>query len=392
MISAADLMSGITGRGVTLVTGVPCSFLTPVINRAISDTGVRYLSATQEGEAVAIAAGSWLGGGLGCAITQNSGLGNMVNPLTSLLYPARVPALLLVTWRGQPGRPDEPQHELMGRTTTSLLDLLEVGWAMLPDDAAALPDVLDASWRRMHADRSPQALVIAKGCVADEPLAEPAPVPRQASVTRHGTTRQPPTRLAALECLLEQLPEPAAVVATTGKTSRELYTIGDRPQNFYLVGAMGSASSVGLGVALHTRRPVVVVDGDGAALMRLGSLATIGVHGPDNLVHVVLDNGVHDSTGGQRTLSAGVDLPAVAAACGYASVHECADLRDFAAVLAAVTTGATAGTGPVFVHLRIRPGSDAALGRPTVTPQEVAARFREYVTGDPRMAVAGAHR
>lgn len=381
-------MSELTGRGFTLVTGVPCTYLTPVINRAISDAQVRYVAATQEGEAVAIAAGAWLGGGLGCAIAQNSGLGNMVNPITSLLYPGRIPALLLLTWRGQPGVPDEPQHDLMGRITTSLLDLMSVGWDLLPDDPGRLSGLLDTCADELRGTGLPRALVIAKGVVAAEPLLEKEFVGTPATVTPHGGADRPPTRVAALERLLEQLPAHAAVVATTGKTSRELYTIDDREQHFYLVGAMGSVSSVGLGVALHTPRPVVVVDGDGAMLMRLGSLATVAAYGPDNLVHVVLDNGVHDSTGGQRTVSTATDLAGVAAACGYAQVHRCATLDG----LSSAVESSLAGPGPSLVYLRIQPGSLAKLGRPEVTPQEVAGRFRAFVSGDRHTAGTAAAR
>ncbi|MEV0386705.1 thiamine pyrophosphate-dependent enzyme, partial [Nonomuraea sp. NPDC050643] len=187
----------------------------------------------------------------------------------------------------------------------------------------------------------------------------------------------PPARADALERLLDALPGTAAVVSTTGKSSRELYTIADRPQHFYMVGAMGSAAAVGLGVARHTFRPVVVVDGDGAALMRLGTMAAVGAHASPNLTHVLLDNGVHDSTGGQRSLASQVDFPAVAAACGYARVHRCDDLAGFEDALKA----ALAEPGPAFVHLRVRPGSMARLGRPRVHPSEVARRFRDFVTG-----------
>jgi phosphonopyruvate decarboxylase len=383
MISATTLMSGLIDRGLTLVTGVPCSFLTPIINLAISDDAVRHIGATQEGEAVAIAAGAWLGGGLGCAVTQNSGLGNMVNPITSLLNPAGIPVLLLVTWRGQPGLPDEPQHELMGRITTSMLDLMDVGWDMLPDDPTRLAGALDTRCRELRRTGLPQAFVIAKGVVADEPLLASVPTAVAAVVTRHGGGGDPPSRIAALERIQERLPDTAAVISTTGKTSRELYTLSDRQQHFYMVGAMGSALSVGLGVALHSPRPVVVIDGDGAALMRLGSLATTAAYGPANLVHILLDNGVHDSTGGQATVSPTVDLAGVAAACGYAQVHRCGSLDD----LSVAIDQALAGSGPSLIYLPIRPGSLERLGRPRVTPREVATRFRDFVAGADRAVV-----
>lgn len=385
MISGADLLSGLTAGGVTTVTGVPCSLLTPVINRAISDPTVRYVAATQEGEAAAIAAGAWLGGGLGCAFAQNSGLGNMVNPLTSLFHVARIPAVLVVTWRGQPGTRDEPQHELMGHITTRLLELMEVSWAPVPAEPGELAAALDRCWALLERRHLPHALVLAAGTVHPEPLREDAPAGRAAAVRRHAAALPLPTRTQALERLLAELPADAAVVSTTGKTSRELYELADREQHLYVVGAMGSAPAIGLGVALHTARPVVVVDGDGAVLMRMGSLAAVAVHGPPNLVHVVLDNGVHDSTGGQRTLSAAVDLPAVAAACGYARVESCSRLTDFASAIGA----ALRARGPSLVHLRIEPGSPPQLSRPGIGPPEVARRFRAFVTRE-RPALAGA--
>ncbi|EFL30520.1 phosphonopyruvate decarboxylase [Streptomyces viridochromogenes DSM 40736] len=390
MIGAADLVAGLTGLGVTTVAGVPCSYLTPLINRVISDPATRYLTVTQEGEAAAVAAGAWLGGGLGCAITQNSGLGNMTNPLTSLLHPARIPAVVITTWRGRPGEKDEPQHHLMGRITGDLLDLCDMEWSLIPDTTDELHTAFAACRASLAHRELPYGFLLPQGVVADEPLNETAPRSATGQVVRYarpGRSAARPTRIAALERLLAELPRDAAVVSTTGKSSRELYTLDDRDQHFYMVGAMGSAATVGLGVALHTPRPVVVVDGDGSVLMRLGSLATVGAHAPGNLVHLVLDNGVHDSTGGQRTLSSAVDLPAVAAACGYRAVHACTSLDDLSDALAT----ALATDGPTLVHLAIRPGSLDGLGRPKVTPAEVARRFRAFVTTPPAGTATPVH-
>jgi phosphonopyruvate decarboxylase len=385
VIEASAIVEQLRGHGVTLAAGVPCSFLTPLLNQVISASDIRYLSATQEGEAVAIAAGAWLGGGLGCALGQNSGLGNMVNPLTSLLHPASIPALLLVTWRGEPGRKDEPQHELMGQMTTSLLDLMQIAWDLLPADPARLRDVLSGAADYMARERRPYALVIQKDTIAAGPLDEPAPPVRASSVAR--STRQPqwPTRANVLSALLGEAPGDALIITTTGYTSRELYTLDDRPSNFYLVGAMGSAASVGLGVATQTPRPVIVVDGDGALLMRLGSLATVGAYGRAGLVHIVLDNGQHESTGGQRTVSPRTDLVAAAAACGYRHAYECATVEELIDTL----EEALQGLGPALIHLPIRPGALRGLGRPTVTPDEVALRFREAASAPATTAARG---
>lgn len=378
MIDADDLLGGLIARGVVDVVGVPCSYLTPIINRVASGSAAGYLPVTHEGEAVAIAAGCWLAGATACVMGQNSGLGNMVNPLTSLNYPGRIPVPLIISWRGEPGRPDEPQHELMGAIMPGLLDLMRVGHAVIPAEPAEVDACLAVGWAEMHREQQSFAFILRDGVMAAQQLEEPSlAAPVTPVVSRSPRIRAAPTRSATLESLIGSLDDSAAVVSTTGKTSRELYTIADRPQHFYLVGAMGSASAVGLGVARHARRSVVVIDGDGAALMRLGTLATVGAHGAPNLIHVLLDNGVHDSTGGQQSLAAQVDFPAVARACGYARVYDCADLAEFTEAIKIAQVEA----GPTFVYLAIRPGSIAELGRPAVSPAEVARRFRDFVTG-----------
>jgi phosphonopyruvate decarboxylase len=376
MIEATAFLDAATSIGVGFYTGVPCSFLTPLINRTASDRMVRYVGAASEGEAVAIAAGVWLAGRETAVMCQNSGLGNAVNPLTSLNTPFRIPTLLIVTWRGQPGLKDEPQHELMGRITQSLLDVIEVPHRRLPDDPDALGPVMHEARATMARTSLPFALILEKGTIRDEPLDEPpqtAPVPGQGVDLREGASR--PTRLALLEIVLTSIPDEVPIVATTGKTGRELFTLADREQHIYQVGSMGCASPMGLGVAMTTGRRTVVLDGDGAALMKLGSMATIGAYRPSGLLHVLLDNGVHDSTGGQATVSPSVDFAAVALACGYRRAFTC----DSAAGVAGALRQAMVADGPVLVHALIRPGSLEKLGRPTIAPHEVAQRFRGFL-------------
>jgi phosphonopyruvate decarboxylase len=379
MIEAEFLLDELAARGVTELIGVPCSYLTPLINRAASGSFMRYLPATQEGEAVAVASGSWLAGDCSAVIGQNSGLGNMVNPLTSLNYPHRIPVPVLVTWRGEPGRPDEPQHQLLGAITPGMLSLLRTSYSVLPTEEEELIAVLDDGWTQMGSTELPHAFIMLAGTVKPASLREPEPpTPVASRVVSSDSRRDQPPRVAALECLLGVVPANAAIIATTGKTSRELFTLADRPQHFYLVGAMGSAAAVGLGVARHSQRPVIVVDGDGSILMRLGTMALVGAEPAARLVHVLLDNQVHDSTGGQRSLASGVRFPSVAAACGYRRVYDCHDLSSFDdAVKAALVE-----CGPSFIYLRIRPGSMSNLGRPTMHPANVARRFREFLTGD----------
>ena len=383
MITAGHFIAEATARGFDFYTGVPCSYLTPLINGVLSDRALRYVGAASEGEAVAIAAGAWLAGRRTVVMCQNSGLGNAVNPLTSLNAPFRLPTLLITTWRGRPGEPDEPQHEVMGAITSDLIRLMGLEQGAFPNMPDVVGPAFDQAVARMADTGSPFAWVMKKGDVEATAL-DPTPLARRSPGRRRdlSTGGERPTRAALLERFLASSDAGTAVIATTGKCGRELFTLADREQHLYQVGSMGGASGMALGVALNTGGPVVVLDGDGAALMKLGTFATIGAYAPSNLLHILLDNGVHDSTGGQATVSASVDFAAVALACGYAWAATCDSLDGFEAALDA----AQGAGGPGLIHARIAPGSMERLGRPTVKPHEVASRFKAFLAGQ---AVAG---
>jgi phosphonopyruvate decarboxylase len=384
MIQAASFMHHARERGFRLFTGVPCSYLKPFINYALDAPELDYVGAANEGDAVAIAAGADLAGRRSVVMLQNSGLGNAVNPLTSLNAPFRIPALLIVTWRGEPGGdPDEPQHELMGQITPRMLDLLGIRWEFFPTSEAKVVPALDQAVEHMDETRLPFALVMRKSSVAPHALRSGPTLssPATPALTAADWPANPPGRDAVLRCVQAALGPGDAVIATTGYTGRALYALDDRPSQLYLVGSMGCASSVGLGVALaQPRRRVVVLDGDGAALMRLGVLATIGARRPPNLVHLLLDNERHESTGGQATVSSSADLAAVAAACGYPRVASAATLDDCTRALA------EGGKELSFIHIKTGLGENQSLPRPIVTPRQVAARFRAWLLagGAPR--------
>ena len=376
MIQADDFIVPAQKRGYDFYTGVPCSFLTPFINRAITSDRTDYVGAASEGEAVAIAAGAWLAGRKTIVMCQNSGLGNCVNPLTSLNYPFRIPTLLITTWRGQPGVKDEPQHELMSQITQSLLETMRIRSLTFPRMPDEITAILDAVETEISISDLPFGLVMEKGTVGDEPLVD------QAVIMTSGGTYQDltkggdrPNRYGLLETVLAIASKDTAIIATTGKCGRELFTIADRNAHLYQVGSMGCASGMGLGVALNTAKPVMVLDGDGAALMKMGTLATIGAQAPANLVHVVLDNGVHDSTGGQATMSPHVNFAQVAIACGYRSGIFCDSQDEFETALKT----AQESKGPTLIHAKIAPGSLDNLGRPTVKPKDVARRFQTFL-------------
>ena len=374
MIEASSFVSAAGERGFRLYTGVPCSFLTPFINFVIDSDDTHYVAAANEGDAVAIAAGAELGGMRTIVMFQNSGLGNAVSPLTSLTYVFRIPVLIITTYRGEPGGPhDEPQHELMGAITTDMLEAMRIPWEYLPTEDAAIAATLDRAVAYMDEERRPYALVMRKGTVKPSalhavPVAKPV-CPVSVAAAEAVSTRQDMLRRIQALAGSDDL-----IVATTGYTGRELFSCADRPNQLYMVGSMGCASSIGLGLALaRPERTVIVIDGDGAALMRLGAMSTIGFERPPNLVHIVLDNQVYESTGSQSTVSGSVDFCGLAAACGYPRVSRVTRPDELAQAILD-SPGQLA-----FYHVPILPGAPRELGRPDITPPDVAARFRQFL-------------
>jgi phosphonopyruvate decarboxylase len=376
MIRAQAFLQRARERGFRLYTGVPCSYLKPFINYVIDSDDLRYVGAANEGDAVAIGAGAELGGMRSAVMFQNSGLGNAINPLSSLTWTFRLPVLLIPTLRGEPGgAPDEPQHELMGAITTRLLEELQVPWEYFPAEEAELEPALDRALDHMESARRPYALVMRKDTVAPHPLRrKPELRPLAAAPPRLGSADPIGARADVLKAVQACARTRDVLLATTGYTGRELYALDDRPNQLYMVGSMGCVASLALGLALA--RPdlrVLALDGDGAALMRLGGLATVGYERPTNLVHVLLDNQLHESTGGQSTVSHSIDFCAIAAACGYPRAVRAGSLQELARALG------SAEPGPHFVHVPITPGVMPDLPRPKHTPAEVAARLRAHL-------------
>jgi phosphonopyruvate decarboxylase len=379
MISAFSFIDQLRGLGYSQYAGVPCSFLTSLINYVIDDPALDYIGATSEGEAVGITFGAFLAGRKTVTMCQNSGLGNMVNPLTSLNYPFRVPTLLIITWRGQPEVKDEPQHEQMGRIMHRLLENLEIPCLPFPSSEAEIAKTMERAETSMEKRKRPFALVMQKGSVAPHALSgrlESESIKTDLRQNLSAKENEQLTRTTAIELILDALAGDEAIIATTGKTGRELFSISDRPNHLYVVGGMGTASAIAFGVA-HAlpKQPVVVIDGDGAALMKLGVLATIGFYQPSNLLHIILDNQAHDSTGGQQTASGIVRFAAIAAAANYRSAFALdrpSEIREAVRLL-------RHRTGPSLLHVKIQPGSPEKLGRPTVKPHEVKERFSQFL-------------
>ena len=377
MIEASSFIDAAKAHGFGFYSGVPCSYLKPFINYVIDSDELRYVGAANEGDAVAIAAGADLAGKRSVTMFQNSGLGNAVNPLTSLTYSFRIPTLLIPTLRGEPDGPaDEPQHELMGAITTDMLELMQIPWEYFPVEDSEIEPALERAVSHMDATSLPYALVMRKGSVAPVKL-NSNPVECMPESFPGPVANAIASRREVLLAVQAAAPKDAVIIATTGYTGRELYACADQPNQLYMVGSMGCAVSFGLGLALaQPNRPVIVLDGDGAALMRLGAQSIVGYEAPANLTHVLLDNALHESTGGQATVARSVNFPAIAAASGYRSVESAADPARVGQLIVCPCPG------PRFLHVPTLPGVPENLPRPTVTPVEVAARLREFLTNE----------
>ncbi|MBW4596443.1 MAG: phosphonopyruvate decarboxylase [Brasilonema angustatum HA4187-MV1] len=394
MIQAEEFVEAARNLGFQWYAGVPCSFLTPFINYVINDVKLTYISSANEGDALATAAGAAIGGKKAVVMMQNSGLGNAVNPLTSLAYIFRIPLLLICTLRGDPQFQDEPQHELMGQITDKLLETMTVPWEYFPQEAAEIERVLQRAEAYMKQERRPYALIMRKGTVAPHKLVR-ASIPSRNQEESHnnavpknffiGDKEQRISRSEALARIVELTDsENTVIIATTGYTGRELFascvTRSVKPEAYrsshlYMVGSMGCASSLGLGLSLA--RPdlkVVVIDGDGAALMRMGNFATIGTYGGSNLIHILLDNECHDSTGAQATVSSGISFAKIAEACGYGITLQGDDPLLLDALFAAQINNK-----PKFGHLKIRPGTLNNLPRPNISPEAVLQRLMTHI-------------
>jgi len=297
--------------------------------------------------------------------------------LTSLNHVFRIPILLIVTLRGETGKPDEPQHELMGQITPSLLDVMRIPWAWFPDREEDVERALQVAASHMDSTGTPYALIMKKGAVAPYPLKQkPGQVENQeadATVTSSFGRKLPSRHDVLRQLVVDSNTSDTVLIASTGFNGRELYAIEDRPNHLYMVGSMGCAASLGLGLSLvRPDKKIIVIDGDGAVLMRMGNLATVGVYGGDNYFHLLLDNHVHESTGGQATVSSVVNFQAVANACGYQNVSSVKEsCREI--------TGFLEAKSPALMLIETCQGIPEGLPRPSIKPADVARRLMRHL-------------
>ncbi len=362
MISPDDFVSALKKRNYKNFTGVPCSFFQAAINRVIDDRDLRYTIVPNEGSALALASGAAMAGSPTVVMIQNSGFGNLVNPLTSLNMIYKIPVLIFMSGRAY-GVKDEPQHEIIGKTMGPVLDAMGVKHRDMPLDAAAFGAALDEAAEWIQKNKLPFFFFVKKDTLEEygrTPVASAYPL----------------KRIDAIRIIAKHFKNNEAVIATTGKPSRELFSEADRPRNFYMQGSMGHAASIGLGVALaKPNERVVILDGDGAILMHLGILSTIGHYKPKNLTHIVLDNESYETTGDQDTTSGTTDLKVMAQAAGYKLTLEAQNEAELEASLQKLLTT----PGPSFLRVKINhlPTPEIPRISGKYSSEQIADNFRE---------------
>lgn len=372
-INTYEFGKALSELGFDFYSGVPCSYLKDLINYSINECN--YVMAANEGDAVAICAGAAVGGKKSVFLCQNSGLTNAVSPLTSLTYTFQIPVLGFVSLRGEVGVPDEPQHELMGQVTTEMLNTMRIKWEYLSLDYDEALQQVDLA--NQHIEKNQSFFFVVRKNTFEKVALRDKKVDRSdeaLSKTIHGQklNRYIPTRTEVLQTIQQEASENSILVATTGFTGRELYAIDDLDNQFYMVGSMGCASSFGLGLALaRPDQKVICIDGDGALMMRMGSLTTNAYYGPSNLLHILLDNHAHESTGGQFTVASVVDFAQVAHHSGYrytAYIEEEQQLKD------EISKWFNQGQLS-FYYIQTKLGVPDQLGRPKTKPYEVKERL-----------------
>lgn len=366
-MDARMFLQGLDQLGVQFYTGVPDSLLRPLNDTLYADFGLTgaHVVAANEGGAVGLAAGHYLATGKPAMVyLQNSGVGNTVNPVVSLLNKRvyGVPCVFVVGWRGEPGVHDEPQHAFQGLITRSMLELMEITvWELdAHTDAQAFAAMLAQAGPLLAQGNSVAFLVHKGGLTGGETAEYP--------------TDYPMLREDALRVLLQASGERDYFISTTGKTSREVYELRealnqDHSHDFLTVGSMGHAGMIALGMAMA--KPNLTfwcLDGDGAALMHMGALAVEAQQRRHNLIHVLLNNGAHESVGGMPVAGGGFWFAPVARAAGFESVFTAQSVGELTALTQRVKE--TAKRRLCFLEILLRQGSRADLGRPTQTPAE----------------------
>ena len=364
MINPKFFYDTLASYGINFYAGVPDSLLKNLCAYITDHADAQHnIIAANEGGAMGLAAGHYLATGeIPVVYMQNSGEGNIINPLASLTDPDvyNIPVLLVIGWRGKPGVHDEPQHVKQGKVTTGLLNVMGIGYTVLSKEEDKAETQIKKAVAYMQATKQCYALVIEKDTFDSYTLQ---------NVEKNDLTM---SREEAIQIVASVLGDKDVIVSTTGMISRELFEYRTaknegHERDFLTVGSMGHASQIALGIALTKQdRRVWCFDGDGATIMHMGSLAIVASKQPKNYIHVVFNNGAHDSVGGQPTVGLNIDLPRIARAVGYKHTFSVSTKEDLVDILNDVKVN----DGPTLLEIKVKKGNRKDLGRPTTTPIE----------------------
>lgn len=373
MITPKHFVEALKKSGIDFFTGVPDSLLKNICAYLSDNIDNRnYNISCNEGAAIGLAAGYHLATGkVPLVYMQNSGEGNAINPLASLVDKDvyNIPLLLLIGWRGEPGVSDEPQHKKQGKVTLPLLETLGIKYSILSKDELSFSTQLSEAMKYINLTKEPYAFVVQKDTFESYTLSE------------KGNSGLTLTREEAIQIVTSSLADNDIVVSTTGMISRELFEYREacksgHHRDFLTVGSMGHASQIALGIALQKpKRKVFCFEGDGAVIMHMGSMAITGSLTPSNFYHIVFNNGAHDSVGGQPTVGLDIDLQTIAKSVGYKTVLSVDNKEDLVKTLPQLGKSAC----PLLLEIKVKKGNRKDLGRPTTTPIENKKNFMQFV-------------
>jgi len=373
MISPQFFVEVLQRNGIDFYTGVPDSLLKSIcayLQDNISHE--KNIISANEGTAVGLAAGYYLATGkIPLVYLQNSGLGNIINPLLSLIDKEvyNIPMMLLIGWRGEPGEKDEPQHIKQGKLTMPLLDTLGIKNMVISPDENIFEKQLKEMTLFMKATHETAAFVVRKGTFQDYSLKN---VVESTLIL---------SREESIKIVADTMDDDDIVVSTTGMISRELFEYRERKKethkrDFLTVGSMGQASQIALGISLQKKeQKVYCFDGDGALLMQMGGMPIIGTQSIQNFVHIVFNNGAHDSVGGQPTIAFNINIPAIALSSGYSHAYFVDNKEDLRNVLNLIKKE----KGRILIEIKVKKGARKDLGRPTTTPIQNKNAFMDFL-------------
>ena len=363
-MKAERFVKKLNESGFSPFMGVPCSVFKFLLNYLDNSDDVENYLCSSEGEAVGLAAGFALTGGNPVVYMQNDGYGNAVNPLSSLQLMYKLPALLLISWRAEPGKKDAPQHHIMGNTILQLLDIFEIPYIILKDEIEHLENSIMKAKEYCKHNSVPIAFIIKKGYFEKYEKITSKPVNKLNK------------RIEYIRLLTNSANEKDILLGATGFSGRELYQCAKHKGKFYMMGSMGCLSAIGLGIARENPdNNIFVLDGDGALLMKMGTLSTIGYYHPKNLIHLCFDNNQYESTGGQPTTSVKTDFSIIAKACGYKSTNFVTKIEDFQKIFQNLEKY----ENPHFIHIKIKSGTVENLERPSDSPEEMKNNLMKFL-------------